>query len=551
MPTRVQDVLAEISALLELQGEPPALSSETVATVTAEFDATRESTLLDQLRESTPEGLFEMMRVPGLGTARIRRIFEGLHIDTLQELEAAARDGRLVTLPRFGAAAAEQVLRGIAALKESGAQVLLPHGRAEAERLLAMVRAQAGVQRAEIAGSVRRFSEVVRDLDIVAACSGAPETIAAQLARAPGVRDSVGSGTRRVSIRFADGTRLTLTCVPEAEFVVAWWRATGSDAHVRDVVARAAMRRFTLRDSTLTDGAGSTVALADEAALYAALGLPWLPPELREGLGETRAAMSGELPHLVTAHDLRGVLHCHSQYSDGGATIAELAGAAQARGWSYLGISDHSQSSFYAGGLITESLAKQHDEIDALNARLTDFRVLKGVEADILPCGRVDYPVDVLDRFDYVIASVHSRFGMDEAQMTHRVLKALDDPHVTILGHPTGRLLLTREPYAIDMNAVLERAARSGVAVELNADPHRLDLDWRLCRTARDHGTLIEIGPDAHSVDGLDNIHLGIGMARKGWLSAADVLNARSADDVVAFARARKAQPTPPVYASR
>lgn len=551
MPTRVQDVLAEISALLELQGEPPALSSETVATVTAEFDATGESTLLDQLRESTPEGLFEMMRVPGLGTARIRRIFEGLHIDTLQELEAAARDGRLVTLPRFGAAAAEQVLRGIAALKESGAQVLLPHGRAEAERLLAMVRAQAGVQRAEIAGSVRRFSEVVRDLDIVAACSGTPETIAAQLARAPGVRDSVGSGTRRVSIRFADGTRLTLTCVPEAEFVVAWWRATGSDAHVRDVVARAAMRRFTLRDSTLTDGAGSTVALADEAALYAALGLPWLPPELREGLGETRAAMSGELPHLVTAHDLRGVLHCHSQYSDGGATIAELAGAAQARGWSYLGISDHSQSSFYAGGLTTESLAKQHDEIDALNARLTDFRVLKGVEADILPCGRVDYPVDVLDRFDYVIASVHSRFGMDEAQMTHRVLKALDDPHVTILGHPTGRLLLTREPYAIDMNAVLERAARSGVAVELNADPHRLDLDWRLCRTARDHGTLIEIGPDAHSVDGLDNIHLGIGMARKGWLSAADVLNARSADDVVAFARARKAQPTPPVYASR
>jgi DNA polymerase (family 10) len=311
------------------------------------------------------------------------------------------------------------------------------------------------------------------------------------------------------------------------------------------------MRRFTLGDSTLADGSGRTVALADEASLYAALGLPWLPPELREGLGETRAAMSGELPQLVTVNDLRGVLHCHSQYSDGGATIAELAAAAQQRGWSYLGISDHSQSSFYAGGLTTESLARQHDEIDALNARLTDFRVLKGVEADILPCGRVDYPVDVLDRFDYVIASVHSRFGMDEAQMTHRVLKALDDPHVTILGHPTGRLLLTREPYAIDMNAVLEKAARSGVAVELNADPHRLDLDWRLCRTARDYGTLIEIGPDAHSVDGLENIHLGIGMARKGWLSAADVLNARSAGDVVAFAAARKGSTTPRVFADR
>jgi DNA polymerase (family 10) len=536
-------LLAEFHALLDLQSVDPR-SAEAVAALD-ELESTGECTLLDRLRESTPEGLFEMMRVPGLGTSRIRRIHDGLHIDTLQALEAAARDGRLAALPRFGDGVADQVLRGIAALKESGAQVLLPHARAEAERLLATVRRHPGVVHAEIAGAVRRHCEVVRDLDIVAAVNVVPEAIAAQLARSGGVRDSVGSGTRRVSIRYTDGTRLNLTCVPEREFAVAFWRATGSDSHVRDITARAAVRRLTLSGSTLTDAAGHEVPLPGEAALYAALGLPWVPPELREGLGEAAAAASHALPDLITAADIRGVLHCHSQYSDGGATIAELAADAIRRGWQYLGVSDHSQSSFYAGGLTSESLERQHGEIDAVNATLDGFRVLKGVEADILPCGRVDYPVEVLDRFDYVIASVHSRFGMNESQMTERVLKALDDPHVTVLGHPTGRLLLTREPYAIDMNAVLERAAQAGVAVELNADPHRLDLDWRLCRTAREHGTMIEIGPDAHSVAGLENIHLGIGIARKGWLTAADVLNTQDAAGVTEFARWRRLAAAP------
>ena len=259
---------------------------------------------------------------------------------------------------------------------------------------------------------------------------------------------------------------------------------------------------------------------------------------------DSAAAANGTLPGLISLSDIRGVLHCHSQYSDGGATIAELAAAARARGWSYLGVSDHSQSAFYAGGLTAESLVRQHEEIDAINASFTDFRVLKGVEADILPCGRIDYPVEVLDRFDYVIASVHSRLGMNEKQMTDRVLKALADPHMSVLGHPTGRLLLTREPYAINMDAILARAGELGVAVELNADPHRLDLDWRLAKLAGAYDTKIEIGPDAHSVDGLDNMALGIGMARKAWLTAADVINTRSADEFVEFATRRRREQT-------
>jgi DNA polymerase (family 10) len=561
-------LLHEIVALLELQGEDPTVPAPyadaarslaadearpvaallardrrrfapEVVEVLEELEVTGESTLLDQLRESTPEGLFEMLRVPGLGPSRIRRIHEGLGIDTLQALDDAARDGRLAALPRFGARTAEQVQRGIAWLKESGAPLLFPHALAEAERLLAAVRRQPGVVRAELAGDLRRHGETVREVVIVAACAAPPEAVSAAMARVPGVRDSVGSGTRSVSIRFDDGLRLVLHCVSVDAFVVAWFRATGTDAHVATVAARAARRGLSLDAGHLTQADGRPLELPDESALFAALGLPWLPPELREGLGEVDAAAEHRLPRLVELGDIRGALHCHSQYSDGGATIAELAAAARARGWSYLGISDHSQSAFYSGGLTVASLQRQHEEIDAVNATYADFRVLKGVEADILPCGRVDYPVDVLETFDYVIASVHSRFGMNVTQMTDRVLKALEDPHLTILGHPTGRLLLTREPYAIDMDAVLARAGALGVAVELNADPHRLDLDWRRCRAAHAHGTRIEIGPDAHSVDGLDNMALGVAMARKGWLAADDVLNTRSAEDVVAFARHR------------
>ena len=530
-------LIAELHALVELQGGD-ARASEVAAAV-KELEREGECALLDRLRESTPEGLFEMLRIPGLGASRIRRAHLGLGIDSLQSFEVAARDGRLATLPRFGAATAKQVIRGITALRESGRPLLLPHARAEAERLLAMVRAHPHVVRAEIAGDVRRCCEVVRDLDIVAACRGEPARVAAHFARAPGVRDAIGTGSRRVAIRFHDGTRLALHCVADHDFIVAWWRATGSASHVTEVVAHAAGFGFRLTD-LFVDASGLPVPLADEAAIYRSIGLDPLPPELREGLGEVRAATVHTLPTLLTLGDLRGVLHCHSQYSDGGTSIDVLVEDARRRGWSYLGISDHSQSAFYTGGLNAESLHRQHDEIDALNARLTGFRVLKGIEADILPDGRVEYPSRALDRFDYVIASVHSRFGMNAEQMTERVLRALDDPFVTILGHPTGRLLLTREAYALDIDAVLEKAGAVGVAVELNADPHRLDIDWRHLRTAHRHGALIEIGPDAHSVSGLDNVSLGVDVARKGWITATDVLNARDADGVLAFSRARR-----------
>jgi DNA polymerase (family 10) len=241
----------------------------------------------------------------------------------------------------------------------------------------------------------------------------------------------------------------------------------------------------------------------------------------------------------VELDDLKGVLHCHSRYSDGKSSIAEMAEAARAKGWSYIGISDHSQAAFYASGVSREDMLAQHDEIDALNAGLEGFRVLKGVEADILAEGQLDYDAEMLDRFDYVIGSIHSRFKMDGAAMTERVLRAMDDPHLTILAHPTGRLLLSRDAYALDIEAVLQMAAAKGIAIEVNADPHRLDLDWRYLHRAKELGVTIEIGPDAHSRGGLDWTELGVAMARKGWLERGDILNARSASEVTAFAKRR------------
>jgi DNA polymerase (family X) len=576
-PRAAAHVLTQIATLLELHGQPPLrvrgfqAAARTVATlpesdlraaansgsgdalegvspealeVVRDLVQTNSALLLETLQEETPEGLLEMLRVPGLGPARIRLIHDGLHIETLQELEAAVADGRLAALPRFGEKTAERIGLGIASLREAGAFVLHEHGAAEAERLRALIAAHPDVLDVAVAGSVRRRCEVVRDVDLVAAVRGSPSVVAAALSHTDGVREVIGGGGRTVTLRFANGTRLDLACVRPEQFALALWRATGSDAHVRAVTEHAAARGFTLTGDELRDAQGALCPVSTEADLYRHLDLATIAPELREGTDEITAAADGTLPVLITEPDLRGAMHCHSQYSDGGSTIAEMAAAALARGWRYLGVSDHSQSNTYAGGLSRDAILRQHDEIDALNASFAeqgvDFRVLKGIEADILPCGRVDYDTVVLDSFDFVIASVHTRYGMNERQMTDRVLKALDDPHLTVLGHPTGRLLLTREPFAIDMGEVIARAGEVGVAVELNADPHRLDIDWRLCRIARHHGTMVSIGPDAHSPQGLDHITLGVDTARKGWLSATNVLNTRSANAVLAFARARR-----------
>jgi DNA polymerase (family 10) len=506
--------------------------------VVGELIESGESSYLEQLKQNVPEGVVELMQVPGLNAEKIQLIHETLGVSTVEELEAAARDGRLTTVKGFGEKTAASIIDAIAYMRSASTLDLFPRAAAEAVRLCDAVRRYPDVIEAEIAGSVRRVQEVVRNVDIVAAVQANPADVAASFTRVPGVIDASADGPN-ATVRFVDRTLLDLRCVRQDQFAVAWWRATGSRAHVEQVTEALTKRGFTIVGDEIFDRSGTRVPVATESELYALLGLGFIPPELREGAGELDAA-TGTLPRLVTNADIRGILHCHSNYSDGHTTIAELAAAAQARGWTYIGISDHSMSAFYAGGLSPADVARQHDEIDALNATLNGFRVLKGIEADILVSGDLDYSDDTLDRFDYVIASIHSRFRMSESEMTARMLKALEDPRLTILGHPTGRLLLSREPYPIDLDAVLQKAAEGGVAIELNADPKRLDLDWRHLRRAKELGIPVEIGPDAHSIRGLDCMDLGVGIARKGWLEAGDILNARSADDVLAFATARR-----------
>ena len=520
--------------------DTPGIGPATLSVV-RDLVETGESTYLNQLSEGMPAGMMDLMRVPGLSAAKVQLIHNTLGVQNLEDLERVAQNGQLADLPKFGKKTADKILRGIEIVRRDAHLQRFPAAIVEAHMLLANVVKHPDVTHAEVAGSIRRHNELVADIDIVAECSTDPVKVAESFARSPGVREAKpNSDPGSVHIRFVDGTHLDMHCVSKSDYPVALWRATGNSAHVEEMSVLAQARGFEFSGNALVKKGGKRVALETEDALFQALDLQIIPPELREGMGEIEAAARNALPDVVTFEDIRGILHCHSDYSDGAATIEEMAAAAQERGWDYIGISDHSESAFYAGGLKRDKLQRQHEEIDEINSRMKGFRILKGIEADILADGRVDYDAGILELFDYVIGSIHSRFSMDGEAMTKRVLTALDDPRLTILAHPTGRLLLTREPYAIDIEAVLEKAVAVGVSVELNCDPHRLDLDWRYCRQAKELGVTIEIGPDAHSTRGLDNVHFGVGLARKAWLEAGEILNTRSADDVIAFARKRR-----------
>lgn len=582
----IADVLSEIGLLLELQGENPfkvrayqtgarALEAieeaelgkliaedrlqdvkgigEALSKKIAELYQTGKLAFFEKLKASVEPGLVEMLEIPGLGPKKIKVLREKLGITTIAALTQACHEGKVAELDGFGAKTQEKILAGIKNREAYGRRHLWWDAWAVAEPIVRGLRALPQVKRAEAAGSLRRGMETVGDLDfIVAATEVAP--VVDWFVSLPGVKEVTAKGETKASVRFESGLQADLRIVPDEQFVFALHHFTGSKDHNVQMRQRALARGLSLSEWGLVaaEGAGTVkekvgrVApnasttdgrpIASETELFSALGLRFIPPELREGLGEIESAERGDFSPLVEYSDLRGSFHNHTTASDGRNTLAEMAAAAEALGWEYLGIADHSKSSFVANGLTEERLLQQVKEIRALNdSKRFKTYVFSGTECDILPDGSLDFDDVTLAQLDYVVASVHNVFTQDEATMTQRIIRAVEHPCTMMLGHVTGRLLLRREAYRVDVPKVIDAAIAHGVIIELNANPSRLDMDWRHWRKAADRGLLCSINPDAHDTSGLTHVRAGVNAARKGGMTKAQLLNTRPLAEVRAY----------------
>ena len=498
----------------------------------------------EELRATFPPGLRECLRVPRLGARKLKALHEALRLESLDDLERACREGHVAEIKGFGPKTAEHILRGIAMVRASEGLFLYPAARVRGEALVSALRATGLAGEVSVAGSLRRRREIVRDVDIVAS-STRPEEVSAAFRSLPEVFEVIGSGPTKTSVRFLDGLCADLRVVSPEDFPAALLYFTGSREHNTELRARAKRRGWKLNEYGIFRDGEDRIRADSEEALYAALGLSNVEPELREGLGEIEAAENGTLPALVGDEDVRGLIHVHTDASDGRDTLEAMALAARDAGYGYVAFTDHSKSAGYAGGLSEERVGAQREEIRALRKRLPGFRIFHGTEADILADGSIDYGDEFLGELDLVVASIHSRFQLSREEQTARLIKAVRNPLVSVLGHPTGRLLLSREGISADMEAVIDAAAESGCALEVNGSPHRLDLDWRLVRRAVARGVPIAIGPDAHSTRELAYTAYGVGIARKGWAGPADVLNARGPDELAAWLEARRGRALP------
>jgi DNA polymerase (family X) len=557
----VGDTLEEIAILLELKGENPfkiraytraarALEtlSEDLGTLVAEkrleevdgigkaiaekvtlLVTTGKLEYLDGLRGEFPAGIFELFELQGLGAKKIKLLYDKLGVDSVAKLKAVCEDGSAGQLPGLGEKSATNFLKAIVQREKCAGQFRLGDISALADGMLDDLRTLPEVDQVQVAGSHRRRKEVVGDLDFIVATRH-PKEVSEYFVSHPLVDSILAQGATKSSVLLKNGIQCDLRVVKADEFPFALNYFTGSKEHNVKMRSLALERGWSLNEYRFSVAEGRPLReplpeVQTEEDIYGSLGLAYVEPELREDRGEFAAAAEGTLPKLIELANLRGTFHCHTTASDGRATLDEMAEAALELGLQYLGIADHSKSSVQAHGLDEKRLLEQVKTIEEYNARDTGLRLFSGTECDIKKDGSLDFPEEVLSRLDYVVASVHSAFTLSETAMTERLIKAMSSPHVTMLGHLTGRLLLSREPYQVNIPAVIEAAAETGTLIEINASPYRLDMDWRWWPQAKEKGVRCVINPDAHSTRGFQDLVFGIGVARKGWLTREDVVN--------------------------
>ena len=502
-----------------------------------EIARTGTAALLERLHQQLPPAITELLQFPGLGPKRVRALYQDLGITSVARLQRAAREGAIRALPGFGAKTEFAILQAAEARLSKARRFKLVVAEQYADALIDDLRRARGVTAVAVAGSLRRMRETVGDVDILATADQSGEVMR-RFVRYAEVKEVISQGPTRASVLLASGLQADLRVVPEESYGAALHYFTGSKAHNIAIRKLAQARGLKVNEYGVFKGR-RRIAGQTEESVYAAVGLPYIPPELREDRGEIEAARRARLPRLVELADLQGDLHAHSTWSDGRHTVREMALAARARGLGYLAITDHSRRLAAAHGLDPVRLGKQIDEIE--RTRVEGITLLKGIEVDILEDGTLDLPDSVLGELDLVIAAVHSAFGLPRARQTERILRALDNPCVAMLAHPLGRLIGAREPYEVDMLKIVRQAAARGRFLELNAHPERLDLLDVHCRMAKDEGVLVSVNSDAHSVAQFDNLRCGIGQARRGWLEKRDVLNARPLPELQALLRRQAA----------
>lgn len=528
-------VYVENNRLLEIPGIGRGIAEKVV-----EYYRDGKISELEELRKRIPPVMIELMHIPALGAKKARVLCDSLNVCSIVELKAACKDGRVARLKGFGEKSAEKILVGIEQLSKYAGKIRLDTALKAAFPIRDALREHPDVIHAEIAGSLRRGRELIGDLDFVVS-SQEPHAVMEYFTKLPLVATIVGKGETKSTVVFHNNIQADLRCVTEEQFAYALLHFTGSKDHNTRLRSLARERGMKLNEYGLfPTGSEESLPAKSEREVYAHLGLHYIVPEVREDLGEVEEAERREVSGFLRDTHFRGHLHMHTHYSDGKPTLADYASWAQSNGIEWMGISDHSQSLTIARGLTEERVLEQHREIDAVNGEYPNVRLLKGIECDILADGSLDYRDEFLANFEWIVASVHSHFRLTEMEQTHRIIRALENPYTTVLGHMTGRLLLSRDGYFVDQREIIKRAAELGVAIEINSNPRRLDFDWRLVRFATDQGCMICVTPDAHTVGGLEDIQYGVMMARKGWATREQVLNCLSAEEFLAFAKKRQ-----------